>query len=161
MEKVRFLFLNDAKEYGRAVEAAKICAKLHKKVILFMPNFYRHIQKRHPDVTVDIIVDVLTDPDLVFKKSKSTKEFYYHKVIDGKEFKVVIVPFEKNQRKVITAYSVFEKRPFLDPRKMYCSYERNLDLLEEDDDYAFFSNAFNDNTQVYENDYICCESNAS
>ena len=107
-----------------------------------MPNYYRHIRRRHPDVTIDIIVDALMDPDAVYKKSKSTKEFYYHKVIGGNEYRVIIVPLDKSAKKVITAYAVADGEPFFIRRKAYCSYNKEFDLIEEDDDYDFFYNAF-------------------
>lgn len=145
MEKINYTVLSEINGYEPKVEAAKIRAKLDKKIFLFMPNYYRHIKKRHPDVTIDIIVDMLTDPDMIFKRSKSAKEFYYHKTIGGKEFKVIIVPFDKNHKKVITAYSVLDEKPLFDIHRAYCSYERDSDLFEEYD-YDFFCNAFDDSS---------------
>ena len=149
MKNISYVLLNEskAKAYGNKVETAKIHAKMHANVIMSMPSYYRHIRRRHPDVTLDIIVDVLTDPDLIFRKSKYIKEFYYHKVIGGKEYRVIIAPFDKKYIRVITAYSVYADEHFFDTRKAYCTYEKDRDFIERD--YPGYFNAFGGNALAY------------
>ena len=125
MTEKNITFFQEPVRNGNIATIAKIRAELHEKVVLHMTNFYGHIRVRHPEVTIDIIVSILTAPDEIYRRSRNKKEFFYHKAIDGVEYKVVVEKSEKYSRyEVITAYSVWDYQRQLeyDPRKKYCSY---------------------------------------
>ena len=125
MTERNLTFFQEPVRHGNIATIAKIRAELHEKVVLHMRNFYDHIRAHHPEITIDIIVSILTAPDEVYRKSQNIKEFYYHKTIEGIEYKVVVEKSKKyNRYEVITAYSVWDCQRQLefDMRKKYCSY---------------------------------------
>jgi len=107
-------------------------AKLHDKVVLYMANYFKHIRIRHPEVTIEIISSVLSDPDEVCKKSRNSKECYYYKNIDSIEYKVIIAPSEYNRKAVITAYPVKNIKTEHDKYKIYCCFLANDAISHEE-----------------------------
>ena len=106
MKSSTFSFFQEPASNKRNRTMAKIEAKLHKKVVLHMTNYQRHIRPRHPEVTMAILESVLVSPDTVTRKSRNSKEFYYHKNIDGIEYRVILGDSDYRRKAVITAYSV-------------------------------------------------------
>ena len=127
-EKSRVNIFQEKVSNNRMATNAMIKAALHEKVTLNMTNYHSHIRKRHPEVTPEIIYDVLIEPDEVYRKSKNGKEFYYYKTIDGVEFKVVITSGKYRRKEVITAYSVLENMPKLKTENSYCSYSKYAEV---------------------------------
>jgi len=83
-------------------------------IVKFDPlNFKNHIKVRHPDSTLNMIMQTLINPDDIFKKDSSSNnsadptiktDLYFQK--DG--FRVVIGKKWSNSKEIITAYK-FEK----------------------------------------------------
>lgn len=71
--------LNFPLKDGKTPAVSKFSALLHECVWLYMRNWSHHIKVRHPEMTLTLIAKILSDPDSVFKPSKSSKEFYYQK----------------------------------------------------------------------------------
>jgi gamma-glutamyl:cysteine ligase YbdK (ATP-grasp superfamily) len=115
-------FFEEQTVNGRRAKIAKIKAKLHDKVILHMSNYHKHIRAHHPEMTLEIIYCVLTKPDEVYRKSRSSKESCYYKHIDDVEYKVIIAPAKYSRKTVVTAYPVSKERFFFERHKEWCSY---------------------------------------
>ena len=73
IEKIRYT------KTGKKIEIYEFKAKLHQKIIMKKEQFYRHIIIKHPEITLNIINEVLENPDIVTKQSKSKKEHFYQK----------------------------------------------------------------------------------
>ena len=71
---------------GKRIETYEFEGKLHQKIMLEKEQFYNHIKAKHPEITLEIIEEVLRDPDHVTKQSKSRKEHYYQKQINNTDF---------------------------------------------------------------------------
>lgn len=115
-------FFEEQVSSGRRATIAKIKAKLHDKVVLYMSNYHQHIRTHHPEMTMEIIYCVLTKPDEVYRKSRNSKEFYYFKQIGDVEYEVIIAPSNYSRKAVVTAYSVDDGRFVFDQHKTWCRY---------------------------------------
>lgn len=111
---------------GKRVEIYEYTAKLHKKILLEKKQFNEHIQKKHPEVTLEIIKEVLKNPDLVTKQSNSKKEHFYQKIIENKNYFVVVSNDRniKNLRFILTAFSVNDLN-FLKDKNKYLKYKKS------------------------------------
>ena len=121
-EKIRYT------KTGKKVNVFEFEARLHEKVLLTKEQYTEHIQKKHPEITLEIIENTLKTPDIVTKKSKSKKEHFYQKKIDKIYFFVVVSFYKniKNIRFILTAYSV-KSSEYLKDKNIYYVYKRNLD----------------------------------
>jgi len=118
----KITYFKEKVSHGHMATIVKIRAKLHDKVVMYLTNYYSHIRVHHPEVTMEIIFCVLTEPDEVFRKSNNAKEFYYHKNIDGTEYKVILAPSKYKRREVVTAYPVLDNEIEHDRYRFFCSY---------------------------------------
>ena len=121
-EKVRYT------KTGRKFDVFEFEGRLHEKIILTKEQYLEHIIKKHPEISTEIIEEVLTTPDIVTKKSKSKKEHFYQKKIDNISYFVVVSLYKsvKNIRFILTAYSV-ESNQYLKEKNIYYVYKRKLD----------------------------------
>lgn len=101
-----------------------IRAKSNNLVILSLNNFYGHIKRRHPEMTIGIILDILVNPDMVYKPSRNSKDKYYEKVIMGHPYRVVVTRNKPKERIVSTAYLVEFPKEFI-YKHTYCVYDKN------------------------------------
>ncbi|RRD40914.1 helicase [Leptotrichia sp. OH3620_COT-345] len=111
---------------GKKIEIYKFYAKLHTEVILNKKQFEEHILKKHSNITLEIISNVLINPDYVTKRSNSKKEHFYQKKIE-KNYYFVVVSNQKNVRRtrfILTAFSVDDIN-FLKEKNIYYKYIRD------------------------------------
>ena len=101
-EKIRYT------KTGKRIETYEFEGRLHQKIILEKEQFYNHIKAKHPEITLEIIEEVLEDPDHVTKQSKSRKEHYYQKQIENMNYFIVVSDYRniKNYRFIQTAFSI-------------------------------------------------------
>ena len=121
-EKIRYT------KTGKKVGVFEFEGRLHEKILLTKEQYAEHIQKKHPEITLEIIENTLKNPDIVTKKSRSKKEHFYQKNIDNINF-FVVVYFYKNIKKIrfiLTAYSV-NNNEYLKDKNIYYVYKRKLD----------------------------------
>ncbi|MGL5414823.1 MAG: hypothetical protein ACRDAU_04085 [Clostridium sp.] len=104
----------------------KIEAKLHKKVVLYYRNYKKHIHLKHGEITLKKIVDILENPDYVYKSSRKSEVYYYEKSYNGKILRVVIKSYKRNVKCVITAYKVEVTERFTS-KHIYCVYDKEID----------------------------------
>ena len=64
---------------GKRIEVYEFKAKLHQKVVMSKSQFEKHIFPKHPEISLEIIKEVLENPDFVTKQSKSRKEHFIRK----------------------------------------------------------------------------------
>lgn len=121
-EKIRYT------KTGKKVGVFEFEGRLHEKVLMTKEQYTEHIQKKHPEITLEIIEDTLKTPDIVTKKSRSKKEHFYQKKIDNTYFFVVVSFYKniKNIRFILTAYSV-KNNEYLKDKNIYYVYKRKLD----------------------------------
>ena len=72
-EKIRYT------KTGKRIELYEFKAKLHQKVVMSKNQFEEHIFPKHPEISLEIIKEILENPDFVTKQSKSRKEHFYQK----------------------------------------------------------------------------------
>ena len=121
-EKIRYT------KTGKKVGVFEFEGRLHEKILLTKEQYAEHIQKKHPEITLEIIENTLKNPDIVTKKSRSKKEHFYQKKIDNINF-FVVVSFYKSIKKIrfiLTAYSV-NSNEYLKDKNIYYVYKRKLD----------------------------------
>ena len=121
-EKIRYT------KTGKKVGVFEFEGRLHEKILLTKEQYAEHIQKKHPEITLEIIENTLKNPDIVTKKSRSKKEHFYQKKIDNINF-FVVVSFYKSIKKIrfiLTAYSV-NNNEYLKDKNIYYVYKRKLD----------------------------------
>ena len=70
IEKIRYT------KSGKKIEIYEFSAKLHQKIIMKKEQFIKHIIEKHPEITLNIISEVLSNPDVVTQRSKSRKEHF-------------------------------------------------------------------------------------
>ena len=121
-EKIRYT------KTGKKVGVFEFEGRLHEKILLTKEQYAEHIQKKHPEITLEIIENTLKNPDIVTKKSRSKKEHFYQKKIDNIHFFVVVSFYKniKNIRFILTAYSV-NSYEYLKDKNIYYVYKRKLD----------------------------------
>ena len=121
-EKIRYT------KTGKKVGVFEFEGRLHEKILLTKEQYAEHIQKKHPEITLEIIENTLKNPDIVTKKSRSKKEHFYQKKIDNINFFVVVSFYKniKNIRFILTAYSV-NSYEYLKDKNIYYVYKRKLD----------------------------------
>ena len=121
-EKIRYT------KTGKKVGVFEFEGRLHEKILLTKEQYAEHIQKKHPEITLEIIENTLKNPDIVTKKSRSKKEHFYQKKIDKTYFFVVVSFYKniKNIRFILTAYSV-NSNEYLKDKNIYYVYKRKLD----------------------------------
>lgn len=108
---------------GKRIEVYEFEARLHQKIALLKEQFQNHIAAKHPEITLNIINEILKNPDSVTKQSKSRKEHFYQKNIENKIYFVVVSSHRnvKNIRFILTAFSVSD-REFLKEKNIYYRY---------------------------------------
>ncbi|EKN62909.1 hypothetical protein BAZO_19723 [Schinkia azotoformans LMG 9581] len=99
------------------------------KIFLSKKSYFTHIIPKHNEISLEIIEKVLISPTYIFKPSKSSKDFYYEKNIDGKEYRVVVTSKKRDKRyfnrvRIITAYKIATQY-ITDLRRVYCIYNEN------------------------------------
>ena len=111
---------------GKRIEIYEFEGKLHQKIMLEKEQFYNHIKAKHPEITLEIIEEVLRDPDLVTKQSKSRKEHYYQKQINNTDYFIVVSDYRniKNYRFIQTAFSV-NNTDFLKEKNIHFRYKKD------------------------------------
>ena len=121
-EKIRYT------KTGKKIGVFEFEGRLHEKILLTKEQYTEHIQKKHPEITLEIIENTLNTPDIVTKKSRSKKEHFYQKKIDNTYFFVVVTFYKniKNVRFILTAYSV-SSNEYLKDKNIYYVYKRKLD----------------------------------
>ena len=121
-EKIRYT------KTGKKIGVFEFEGRLHEKILLTKEQYTEHIQKKHPEITLEIIENTLNTPDIVTKKSRSKKEHFYQKKIDNTYFFVVVSFYKniKNVRFILTAYSV-SSNEYLKDKNIYYVYKRKLD----------------------------------
>lgn len=117
IEKLRYT------KTGKRFEIYEFNAKLHQKVALTKEQFEDHIVIKHPEITLELIENILENPDIVTKQSKSKKEHFYQKKIEDLVYFVVVSSHKnvKNIRFILTAFSVKNKE-FLKEKNIYYRY---------------------------------------
>lgn len=122
----------------------KLEGRLHKKIILYNRNYKMHIKISHPEISMNKIEEILTNPDYVYKSSRKSSVLYYEKKFGEDIFRVVIGRHKKSVKVVITAYKVCGKDPFtikhvhcLYDKQTYINYEDMQNQLEDDIDYFY------------------------
>ena len=60
-EKIRYT------KTGKRIEVYEFKAKLHQKVVMSKNQFEEHIFPKHPEISLEIIKEVLENPDFVMK----------------------------------------------------------------------------------------------
>ncbi len=113
---------------GAEVDAVQILAKDEKKVLLSTKNFHLHIKKRHPEMSIELIKNILMSPDGIYQQGLHSKTSYYHAEVDGVFYRAVVVRFDGEIKQVITAYS-------FDPtvhttKDTYCFYSKKQEYDE-------------------------------
>lgn len=118
-EKIRYT------KTGKRVETYEFEGRLHQKIILEKEQFYNHIKAKHPEITLEIIEEVLEDPDHVTKQSKSRKEHYYQKQIENMNYFIVVSDYSniKNYRFIQTAFSI-NNLDFLKEKNIHYRYSK-------------------------------------
>ena len=111
---------------GKRIGIYEFEGKLHQKIMLEKEQFYNHIKAKHPEITLEIIEEVLQDPDHVTKQSKSRKEHYYQKQINDTDYFIVVSDYRniKNYRFIQTAFSV-NNIDFLKEKNIHFRYKRD------------------------------------
>ena len=109
---------------GKRIESYEFDAKLHQKVVMDKFQFENHILVKHPEITLEIIKEVLENPDIVTKQSKSKKEHFYQKKINNLNYFVVISqnPSIRKLRFVVTAFMAKDTN-FLKEKNKYIRYK--------------------------------------
>lgn len=123
-EKIRYT------KTGKRIETYEFEGRLHQKIILEKEQFYNHIKAKHPEITLEIIEEVLEDPDHVTKQSKSRKEHYYQKQIKNMNYFIVVSDYRniKNYRFIQTAFSI-NNLDFLKEKNIHYRYtKKKLDI---------------------------------
>ena len=117
IEKIRYT------KSGKKIEKYEFSAKLNQKIIMKKEKFIKHIIEKHPEITLNIISEVLSNPDVVTKRSKSRKEHFYQKKIENIVYFIVVSSHKniKNLRFILTAFSV-EDQKFLKEKNVYFRY---------------------------------------
>lgn len=125
LEKVRYT------KTGKKFDIFEFEGRLHERIILTKEQYLEHIIKKHPEISIEIIEEVLAAPDIVTKKSKSKKEHFYQKKVDNTYFFVVVSLYKnvKNIRFILTAYSV-ESNKYLKEKNIHYVYKRKVDYME-------------------------------
>lgn len=118
-EKIRYT------KTGKKIEIYEFDARLHKKIVMKKSQFEDHIVPKHPEMTLEIIEEVLRKPDFVTKQSKSRKEHFYQKEINRKKYFVVVSSSDnvKNLRFILTAFAVNDES-FLKEKNIYYRYRK-------------------------------------
>ena len=100
-EKIRYT------KTGKRIETYEFEGRLHQKIIL------------------EIIEEVLEDPDHVTKQSKSRKEHYYQKQIKNMNYFIVVSDYRniKNYRFIQTAFSI-NNLDFLKEKNIHYRYSK-------------------------------------
>ena len=116
-EKIRYT------KTGKRIEVYEFKAKLHQKVVMSKNQFEEHIFPKHPEISLEIIKEVLENPDFVTKQSKSRKEHLYQKKIGKLNYFVVISQHKnvKNLRFVLTAFMAKDSN-FLKEKNIHYRY---------------------------------------
>ena len=70
-EKIRYT------KKGKRINIYEFKGKLHQKIIMTREQYENHLIIKHPEIELEIIREVLEDPDYVTKQSKSRKEHFY------------------------------------------------------------------------------------
>ena len=111
---------------GQRIGIYEFEGKLHQKIMLEKEQFYNHIKAKHPEITLEIIEEVLQDPDHVTKQSKSRKEHYYQKQINDTDYFIVVSDYRniKNYRFIQTAFSV-NNTDFLKEKNIHFRYKKD------------------------------------
>ena len=111
---------------GKRIETYEFEGKLHQKIMLEKEQFYNHIKAKHPEITLEIIEEVLQDPDHVTKQSKSRKEHYYQKQINDTDYFIVVSDYRniKNYRFIQTDFSV-NNTDFLKEKNIHFRYKKD------------------------------------
>ena len=119
-EKLRY------RKTGKRIGIYEFEGKLHQKIMLEKEQFYNHIKAKHPEITLEIIEEVLQDPDHVTKQSKSRKEHYYQKQINDTDYFIVVSDYRniKNYRFIQTAFSV-NNTDFLKEKNIHFRYKKD------------------------------------
>ena len=110
---------------GKRIGIYEFEGKLHQKIMLEKEQFYNHIKAKHPEITLEIIEEVLRDPDHVTKQSKSRKEHYYQKQIENMNYFIVVSDYRniKNYRFIQTAFSI-NNLDFLKEKNIHYRYSK-------------------------------------
>ena len=72
----------------------KTKGRVHDNIIIFYNNYCNHIKYKHPEINLEIIEEILDDPDYVYKKSRNTDTFYYEKKYNQNIFRVVVISYK-------------------------------------------------------------------
>ena len=134
--------------------------KVHDNIIIFYNNYYNHIKNKHPEINLEIIEEILDDPDYVYKQARNADTFYYEKKYGQDIFRVVVISYKKHIKEVITAYKVSDINEFtvkhvycVHDKEEYIRYEAEKNALFEDTDY--FYNLFNIEKEEVEEERLC------
>lgn len=112
---------------GKKIEIYEFDAKLHQKVIMQKKQFEEHIIRKHPEITLEIIDIILSNPDYVTKQSKYRKEHFYQKRIDELHYFIVVSSHKniRHLRFILTAFSV-DNKEFLKEKNVYYKYVSHM-----------------------------------
>lgn len=123
--------------------------KLLDVIELDYKNYLYHIKRKHKDMEVHLIFEILNNPDFIFKTGKNTKNrYYFEKTINGQNYRIVIVKEDK-KKLIKTAYKVEEEKEFT-IKHAYCSYNREQrefykeeEKIKRKEDIEYFKKIFN------------------
>ena len=101
---------------GKRIEVYEFKAKLHQKVVMSKSQFEKHIFPKHPEISLEIIKEVLENPDF---------EHFYQKKIGKLNYFVVISQHKnvKNLRFVLTAFMAKDTN-FLKEKNIHYRYKK-------------------------------------
>ncbi len=118
-EKIRYT------KKGKRINIYEFKGKLHQKIIMTREQYENHIIIKHPEIELEIIREVLEDPDYVTKQSKSRKEHFYQKQIGNLHYFIVVSEHKniKNLRFVLSGFSVINPE-FLEKKNIYYRYSK-------------------------------------
>lgn len=109
----------------------KLHGKLHARIILYKQNYIKHIKSEHPEISMRKIIMILEEPDYIYRKSRSSKDYYYERKLGNSNYRVVIVQHKPHVKKVITAYKLDCIKEF-DRKHIYCIYDKNSFVTYEE-----------------------------
>jgi hypothetical protein len=137
-------------KFLRDIAVYEFPSPIAAEVILSKHNFYTHIVVNHPEMTIDIIKELIETPSRIYEVDKKEKLYYYEKTVGGRTFLAAVgEKVDAEYLRIITAFMLtdYDKNRF---NRVYCIYDENItetsedDLikeLEQEDDY--FYNLFN------------------
>lgn len=132
--------------YIDKIEIYKLKGKIHDRIVLYRQNYLRHIKVAHSEISMKKIIDILGEPDYVYKKSRKSKDYFYEKKIGKDNYRIVISKYKPSIKQVVTGYKLNSDDCF-DEKRIYCIYDSKDKSfynkeLENEEDIDYFIEPF-------------------